>query len=80
MLQILSSGRGGDVLIGPAGAGKSRTVGALARVWEQQIGGRVIGVATSNIAARVLVDDGLNAMNTRQFLHRFGPDEHGPRA
>ena len=77
VLQILSSGRCGDILIGPAGAGKSRTVGALARVWEQQIGGRVLGVATSNIAARVLVDDGLNAMNTRRFLHRYGPDEHG---
>ena len=47
VLQILSSGRRGDVLIGPAGAGKSRTVGALAQVWEQQIGGRVLGVATS---------------------------------
>ena len=43
MLQILSSGRRGDVLIGPAGAGKSRTVGALALVWEQQVGGRVLG-------------------------------------
>ena len=77
VLQILSSGRCGDILIGPAGAGKSRTVGALARVWEQQTGGRVIGVATSNIAARVLVDDGINAINTRRFLHRYGPDEHG---
>ena len=77
VLQILSSGRRGDVLIGPAGAGKSRTVGALAQVWEQQIGGRVLGVATSNIAARVLIEDGLNALNTRRFLHRFGPDEQG---
>ena len=77
VLQILSSGRCGDILIGAAGAGKSRTVGALARVWEQQTGGRVIGVATSNIAARVLVDDGINAINTRRFLHRYGPDEHG---
>ena len=77
VLQILSSGRCGDILIGAAGAGKSRTVGALARVWEQQTGGRVIGVATSNIAARVLVDDGINAINTRWFLHRYGPDEHG---
>ena len=77
VLAILSSGRGGDVLIGPAGAGKSRTVGALARVWEQQLGGRVLGVATSNIAARVLTEDGLDALNTMQFLRRFGPDEHG---
>ena len=77
VLQILSSGRRGDVMIGPAGAGKSRTVGALAQVWEQQVGGRVFGVATSNMAAQVLIDDGLNALNTRQFLRRFGPDEQG---
>ena len=77
VLAILSSGRGGDVLIGPAGAGKSRTVGALARVWEQQLGGRVLGVATSNMATRVLTEDGLDALNTMQFLRRFGPDEHG---
>ena len=77
VVTVLSSGRGGDVLIGPAGAGKSRTVGALAHVWEQQIGGRVLGVATSNIAARVLVEDGLNAVNTRRFLARFEPDAQG---
>ena len=73
VLAILSSGRGGDVLIGPAGAGKSRSVGALARVWEQQLGGRVLGVATSNMATRVLTEDGLDALNTMQFLRRFGP-------
>ena len=77
VLAILSSGRRGDVLIGPAGAGKSRTVGALAHVWEQQFGGRVLGVATSNMATRVLIEDGLNALNTRRFLRRFGPDEQG---
>ena len=77
VLQILSSGRGGDILIGAAGAGKSRTVGALARVWEQQTGGRVIGVATSNIAARVLVDDGLNAINTRGSCTGTAPTSTG---
>ena len=25
----------------------------------------------------MLVDDGLNAINTTRFLHRFGPDEQG---
>lgn len=77
VLQILSSGRRGDVLIGPAGAGKSRTLGALAHVWEQQTGGRVLGVATSNIATQVLREDGLNAMNAARFLNRFTPDEQG---
>jgi hypothetical protein len=77
VLQVLSSGRRGDVLIGPAGAGKSRTVGALAVAWQTAVGGRVLGLATSQIATRVLVDDGLTAINTSQFLARFGPDAHG---
>ena len=77
VLEILSSGRRGDVLIGPAGAGKSRTVGALARTWEANIGGRVLGLATSQIATQVLAEDGLHAVNTTVFLNRFTPDEHG---
>ena len=77
VLQVLSSGRRGDVLIGPAGAGKSRTVGALAVAWQTAVGGRVLGLATSQIATRVLIDDGLTAINTSQFLARFGPDAHG---
>ena len=77
VLQVLSSGRRGDVLIGPAGAGKSRTVGALAVAWQTAVGGRVLGLATSQIATRVLVDDGLTAINTSQFLARFGPDAQG---
>ncbi|MEN3300401.1 MobF family relaxase, partial [Pseudonocardia sp.] len=74
---ILSSGRAGDVLLGPAGAGKSHTVGALARSWERGVGGRVIGVATSQRAAQVLEDDGVTAMNTTRFLNRFAPNERG---
>ena len=74
---ILSSGRAADVLIGPAGAGKSRTVGALTRTWEDRFGGRVLGLATSQIAATVLAEHGLEAMNTTVFLHRFTPDGNG---
>nr|WP_239028453.1 MobF family relaxase [Pseudonocardia acidicola] len=77
VLGILSSGRCGDVLIGPAGAGKSTTVGALARTWEDRVGGRVIGLATSQAAAMVLADDGVAAVNTTVFLNRFTPDANG---
>lgn len=77
VLHVVSSGRCGDVLIGPAGAGKSRTVGMLARVWQAHVGGRVLGLATSQIATRVLADDGLAAMNTTVFRHRFIPDGRG---
>lgn len=77
VLGILSSGRGGDVLIGPAGVGKSRTMGVLAGVWETRFGGRVLGLATSQIATSVLADDGLDAVNTTVFVNRFTPDAQG---
>ncbi len=77
---VLASGRCGDVLIGAAGTGKSRTVGALARVWEHHIGGRVIGLATSQNATDVLIEDGLTAINTSVFLARYTPDLHGRTA
>lgn len=67
----MSSGRAADVLIGPAGTGKSHTVGVLAETWRQQLGGRVIGLATSQIAAMELADNGLEAMNTTRFLSTF---------
>ncbi len=71
---IVSSGRAGDVLIGPAGAGKSRTVAALASVWQHQFGGRVLGLATSQRAADVLAEDGLPSLNIAAFLHRHQSD------
>ncbi|MDN5915944.1 MAG: AAA family ATPase [Pseudonocardia sp.] len=62
------------MLVGPAGTGKSHTIGALAREWNAEIGGRVVGVATATIAARNLVGLGLEAMNTAQFRAAFVPD------
>ena len=69
VLGIIGSGRRADVLIGPAGTGKSHTVGELARVWGEHTGGRVLGLATSELATRNLREDGLDAVNTAVFLH-----------
>ncbi|MBN9739471.1 MULTISPECIES: MobF family relaxase [unclassified Pseudonocardia] len=74
---ILSSHVAGDVLVGPAGAGKSRTVGALADVWTREIGGRVLGLATSQVAAENLRGDGIPALNTTVFEKRYTPDGDG---
>ncbi|HEX5813050.1 MAG TPA: AAA family ATPase, partial [Pseudonocardia sp.] len=74
---IVSSGRAGDVLIGPAGTGKSYTLAALAQVWEQRVGGRVLGLATTEIAARNLAEDGVAAMNTARFLALYGSGPDG---
>ena len=78
---IVSSGRAGDVLIGPAGTGKSYTVSALADVWSRHVGARVLGLAPTEIAARNLAEDGVAAMNTARFLALYGsgPDGEPPR-
>lgn len=52
---IASSGRCLDILIGPAGSGKTLTLGALRVAWETQHGpGTVIGLAPTSQAAEVL--------------------------
>ncbi|MER7129721.1 MobF family relaxase, partial [Streptosporangium saharense] len=58
---IATSGRQVDVLVGPAGAGKSYTVAGLAEAWRTQSGGRVIGLTTAQAAAHVLQAEGLDS-------------------
>jgi hypothetical protein len=70
---ILTSGRPADVLVGPAGTGKSRTMGTLSHLWHQLTGANVIGVATAENAAQVLAAEGLDtAWNIAMFLTLSG--------
>jgi conjugative relaxase-like TrwC/TraI family protein len=63
-----------SVLVGPAGTGKSYTAGAFANAWgdltaAQGTPGRVVGLAVSQAATRVLQDDGIpDARNISQWL------------
>lgn len=53
-----SSGRVVDLLVGPAGAGKTTVMSALRQTWEAVHGrGSVIGLAPSAAAAHVLAED-----------------------
>jgi hypothetical protein len=65
------------VLIAPAGAGKSYTMAAFSGLWELYTGHRVIGLATSTNAARVLQHEGLaESYNIAEFLGKTeGSDE-----
>lgn len=76
--QVATSGRVLDVLVGPAGAGKSTTMKALRDVWEGRHGaGSVIGLAPSAVAAEVLAGElGIMTENTAKWLteHRLRPD------
>jgi hypothetical protein len=83
----LTSTRRAEVLAGPAGSGKTRTLAEVARLWRQAGQGEVIGLTTSQTARNVLADAGVtHAYNTARFLgHLYNqrealgalPVEHG---
>jgi ATP-dependent exoDNAse (exonuclease V) alpha subunit len=68
--RIATSGRVLDVLVGPAGTGKTSTMAALRAAWETEHGeGSVIGLAPSAAAAEVLGDElGIDTENTAKWL------------
>ncbi|HEY3547368.1 MAG TPA: MobF family relaxase, partial [Propionicimonas sp.] len=68
---IAGSGRLVDLLVGPAGSGKTTTLAALRRAWERQHGsGAVIGLAPSSTAAANLAGAlGITCENTAKWLH-----------
>jgi conjugative relaxase-like TrwC/TraI family protein len=70
---ILGSGAKVETLIGPAGTGKSRVVGALAKAWEDPDlwdgrRHRMVGLAASQVATEVLAADGVTAQNITRWL------------
>lgn len=69
LAKIALSGRVVDVLVGPAGAGKTTAMFALRRAWEHEHGaGSVVGLAPSAVAAQVLADDlGIQSENTAKW-------------
>lgn len=84
LTRIAVSGRALDVLVGPAGAGKTTAMNALRRAWEAEDGkGSVVGLAPSAVAAQVLADDlGIETENTSMWWQNhltkglnFQPDQ-----
>jgi hypothetical protein len=69
--QITTSGRRLDVLVGPAGTGKSTTMAGLRAAWETEHGmGSVLGLAPSAAAAEVLAGElGIDTENTAKWLY-----------
>jgi conjugative relaxase-like TrwC/TraI family protein len=80
---IATSGRRLDVLVGPAGTGKTTTLLALRHAWQRTCGTRsVIGLAPSATAAAELADAlGIECENTAKWLHEsIGPGARQRRA
>jgi ATP-dependent exoDNAse (exonuclease V) alpha subunit len=68
---IARSRRTLDVLVGPAGTGKTTSLAALRHAWETEHGkGSVTGLAPSAVAAEVLADElQIDTENTAKWLH-----------
>jgi conjugative relaxase-like TrwC/TraI family protein len=73
---VASSGRRLDLLVGPAGTGKTTTLRALRTLWEGQHGTEtVVGLAPSAAAADVLGTElGIECENTAMWLTRHHHD------
>jgi conjugative relaxase-like TrwC/TraI family protein len=73
---IAVSGRHLDLLVGPAGAGKTTTMRALRHAWISEHGqGSVIGLAPSANAAQTLAEDlGIACDNTAKWLFEHDRD------
>ena len=77
--RILTSPHTGEVLVGPAGSGKTRTLAEAARAWREGTGGQVVGLATAQAARNVLAAAGVElAENTAAFLGHL-PGQRGAR-
>jgi conjugative relaxase-like TrwC/TraI family protein len=78
VIGIAASRRTLDVLVGPAGTGKTTTLRALRTAWETAHGpGTVLGLAPSAAAAHELADAlGVPCENTAKWLH----ESTGPAA
>ena len=70
VLSVAGSGLRVQALVGPAGTGKTTTMATLTAVWRSETGGRVIGLAPSEIAARQLEAEAgpTLAANTARWL------------
>jgi conjugative relaxase-like TrwC/TraI family protein len=67
---VVTSGRALDVLVGPAGTGKSTVMAMVRAAWQAQYGpGTVVGLAPSAAAAEVLADAvGVPTENTAKWI------------
>jgi len=77
---VITSGRRLDVLVGPAGSGKTTTLAALTSFWRHGIGS-VVGLAPSATAARALAESlGVPCETTAKWLHESTGDGATSRA
>ena len=79
LFHALTSARTVEVLVGPAGSGKTWTLAEAARAWIEAGMGEVLGIATAQAARNVLASAGVHAAeNSSVFLGHL-PGRRGAR-
>ena len=75
----LTSGRRAELIVGPAGTGKTYTAARIAAAWRAAGMGQVHGIAATSAGRNVLIEAGVPvAENTAQFLGHL-PGQPGAR-
>ena len=79
LYHALISPRTVEVIVGPAGSGKTRTLAEASRAWTRAGMGQVLGIATAQAARNVLASAGVHAAeNSSVFLGHL-PGRRGAR-
>ncbi len=79
LYHALTSARTVEVIVGPAGSGKTRTLAEASRAWTRAGMGQVLGIATAQAARNVLASAGVHAAeNSSVFLGHL-PGRRGAR-
>ena len=76
---VLTSPRVAEVLVGPAGSGKTRTLAEAARAWTSSGTGDVIGLATAQAARNVLAAAGVELAENSSVFLGHAPGRRGAR-
>jgi AAA domain/TrwC relaxase len=76
---VLTSPRVAEILVGPAGSGKTRVLAEAARAWTGSGTGAVLGLATAQAARNVLASAGVELAENSSVFLGHAPGRRGAR-
>jgi hypothetical protein len=79
LYHALTSARTVEVIAGPAGSGKTRTLAEASRAWTRAGMGQVLGIATAQAARNVLASAGVHAADNSSVFLGHLPGRRGAR-
>ncbi|MGH7744899.1 MAG: MobF family relaxase, partial [Candidatus Dormibacteria bacterium] len=68
LMGVVTSGAMLESITAPAGTGKSFLLGAINDAWSSSPGRNMVGLATTQVAAEILAEEGLTTRNVTQWL------------